>query len=203
MKSKTTLLITIVACVVLATLAFAAAACSSGDTTTTAAPATTTTAAAPAGTDTTAGATDTTAAGVTVPSIEMTPDVQTYLGQLTVAMGSLQALPDSTDPFKMDPATVTDAQIASSNDALAQVQKALDALKALTPPDSLKTIHETLVNAFSSEIDVAKKAIEALKNKDQAALTAAKAESDKIDQQMTDFFNQLVPMMSGGTTATS
>ena len=198
MKKRMNLPTAIMLGVLLVVLAFAAAACgSAAQTTTTAAPTTTTSAAAT--TTTAAGATG----SVTVPSIQMTPELTAYLTQMQTVFGGLQSLPDTSNPLKVaDISKVTDADIQTYDAALAQIKTALDGMKALKPPAELAAFQETLVQAIQSEIDIAGKAIDALKNKDQAAFDAAKADSDKLDAQMNTLLEQLVPLMTGGTATT-
>ena len=137
-----------------------------------------------------------------MPSLQITPEVTSYLAQMQTVFGSVSSLPDSSSPFKVtDVSQVTDAQIKASEASLAQIQSALDQLKALKPPAELAAFQEALITGITSEIDIGSKAIDALKNKDQAALDAAKAESDKLDAQMNSILDQLTPLMGG--TATS
>lgn len=199
MRKRAKLLTVIVACTLLVVLAFAAAACGSTDeTTTTAAPATTTTTAA--ATTTSAAGTETTAGSMTVPSIQMTQELAAYLAQMQTLFGSLMSMPDTSNPLAITDVTkVTDAQIQTYEEALTQTKGALDGLKALKPPAELAAFQETLVGLIASEIDIATKAIDALKSKDQAAFDAAKAESEKLAAQMTAIFEQLAPLLMGGT----
>ncbi len=201
----------VVALALLLVLAFAVAACgSSSETTTTAAPATTTTAAA-ATTTTAAAATGTTVSGsdttastagsVTVPSITMTPELTAYLAQMQSLFGSFAAMPDEADPFSVtDISQVTDAQIQAAEAALAQIKTAVEGLKKLQPPAELKAFQDTLVSAIESELSIGAKAIQALKDKDATALAAAKAESDKLDAQMSSMIEQLAPLIMGTMT---
>jgi hypothetical protein len=210
MKKRAILTATVV-CVLLVVLAIGAAACGGGATTTTAAPTTTTaaptttTAAATvttgAATDTTAGATATTAAGATtVPSIQMTAELTAYLGQMQTLFAGLSSIPDSEDPLKIsDVSKVTDAQIATAEKAMEQIKTALAGLKDIKAPAELAAFHETLSNAITGELAVAAKAIQALKDKNQAAFDAAKAEGDKLEAQLNTALEQLVPLMMGGT----
>ena len=55
------------------------------------------------------------------------------------------------------------------------------------------------MKGIESSIDIAGKAIDALKDKDQAAYDAAKAEAAALDAQMETILEQLVPLMMGGT----
>jgi hypothetical protein len=208
MNKRTTLTMALVACMLLVAFAFAVVACGSNtETTTTAAPATTTSAAAttttataPA-TSTSAGATNSTAAGsFTLPSIQMTPEIETYIQQMTAVFGSLQSLPEEDKPFSItDISQVTDAQIKTFEDAMTQMKAALEGLKALKPPADLAPFQEALTSLVSNSIDIGGKALDAMKNKDQAAFDAAKAESDKLETQMTSILAAIMPLMMGGT----
>jgi hypothetical protein len=219
MKRRMTLATTIVLCVLIAALAVGLAACGSGGTTTTAAPATTTTiaptttaavattttaattATTAAATVTTAASTDTTAAGsFTMPSIQMTPEIQAYAQQLTAWAATLQSLPDSADPLQFtDVSQVTDAQVAAGEAGVKQIRTAVDQLKAITPPAELAQFQTLLANAILSEADIAERALDAIKNKDQAAFDAAKADGDKLEEQMNGLFDSLMPLLMGGT----
>ena len=166
MNKRVTLLTAISLCAVLVIIAFAASACGSADeTTTTAAPATTTTAAS----------TVTTAAGsATVPSL--TPELTAYLAQMQTLFSGLESMPDTSNPLVVtDISKVTDADIQAYQAALAQMKTALDGLKGLKPPAELASFQEALVNGIASEIDIAGKAIDALKSKDQVAFDEAKS----------------------------
>jgi hypothetical protein len=215
MKKRMTATTTAVVCVLLLALALSVAACGGGSTTTTGAATTATTAAATSTTATSApvtatsagtsdtGATATTAGSVTVPSIQMTADVTAYLQQMQTVFGSMQSLPDAANPLKItDVSTVTDAQIKSFEQTVAQMKSSLDGLSKITPPAGLATFQRTLATALQGLYDAATKAVQALKSKDQAAFDAAKAESDKVTTQMQSVLESLVPLMMG-TTATS
>jgi hypothetical protein len=207
MNKRVTLMTAAVLCVLLVALAISVAACGGSTTTTTAAPVTT---AAPATTTTAAstsdtGATATTAAGGTTPaSIQMTADVQAYLAQMQTLFGSLQSVSGSASPLDIkDVSTVTDAQIQGAEAMLAQMKTALDGMSKLQPPAALASFHQTLAATIQKLYDDASKAITALKAKDQAAFDAAKADSDKVVAEMENSLQQLIPLMMGGTTASS
>jgi type IV pilus biogenesis protein CpaD/CtpE len=196
--------------VLVAALTLGLTACGSSDkTTTTAAPATTTTAAsvttttAAAGTATTAagGAATTLPAGsFTVPSIEMTADVQAYIAQMQTFATALSAIPDADDPLNITSVSgVTDAQITAAEAISTQAHAALDQLKAITPPASLKQLHDGLTQLIATAVDATDKAISALKSKDQAALDAAIAQAKTMDSQMNSMFESLAPLLMGGT----
>ena len=184
------------------TLSIGVMACGSGDaaTATTAAPTTTTLAAV---TTTSAGGTATTAAGsVTVPSVQATPELTSYLAQIQVVFATVASLADSADPTKIaDASQVTDAQIKAAEAALAEIRTALDQLKALKPPAELAAFQAALVAGIATEVDIVSKAIDALKNKDQAALDAAKASASQLETQMSAILDQLLPLMGGTPTS--
>jgi hypothetical protein len=184
MKKRVTPTTTIIACLLIAVLAIGAAACGSGSTTTTAAP------------------TTTTAAGsVTVPSLQMTPEVQTYLQQMQQWAAALNAISSTDDPLKItDASKVTDAQITAAEAVASKAHAALDQLKAITPPAALAAVHQSLVTLISSAADLTDKAIDALKKKDQAALTAVEAQANQLENQMNSLFESLAPLLMRGAT---
>ena len=190
MNKRVTLLTAIVLCVLLAIIAFAASACGSADETTTTTAPTTTTTAAP---------TATTAVGsMTVPSL--TPELTAYLTQMQTLFAGLKSMPDTSNPLAVtDISKVTDADIQTYQAALDQMKTALDGLKNLKPPAELASFQDALVTGIASEIDIAGKAIDALKSKDQVAFDEAKTASDALETQMNTILDQLVPLMMGGT----
>jgi hypothetical protein len=198
MTKRMTLTTTILACLLVAVLAIGAAACGSGATTTTAAPTTTTT--APATTTSAAGTATTAAGSVTVPSIQMTPEVQTYLQQMQQWTVALNSISRTDDPLKItDASKVTDAQITAAEAIATKARAALDQLTAIKPPAAFAAVHQSLVTLISSAADLTDKAIDALKKKDQAALSAVEAQANQLETQMNSLFESLLPLLMGGT----
>lgn len=198
MAKRATRVATIIACLLIAVLAIGATACGSGATTTTAAPTTTT--AAPATTTSAAGTPTTAAGSVTLPSLQMTPEVQTYLQHMQQWLTALNSISSTDDPLKItDVSKVTDAQITAAEAVASKAHAALDQLKAITPPAALAAVHQSLVTLISGAADLTDKAIAALKKKDQAALTAVEAQANQLEAQMNSLFQSLLPLLMGGT----
>jgi hypothetical protein len=216
MRNRMFVATVIVACVLLAALAFGVAACggeaatttSAAATPTTAAPATTTTAAAGSPTSAAAptttagdGATTTTAAGsVTIPTLQMTPEVQAYIQAMQVWSAALQSIPDAGDPLSItDVSKVTDDQIKAAEGIQTQAHAALDQLKAIKAPAALEAFQNSLVSIISTAVDATDKAVDALKTKSQEKLDAAIAQVNGIEDQLGTLMGSLMPLLMGGT----
>jgi hypothetical protein len=225
MNKRVILATVILACVALAALAFGAVACGSGGaaatttmtappTTMMAAPTTTTappTTAAAAATTTSGAATTVTTAGttttvdigsLTLPTLQMTAEVQAYMQQMQAWAVTLQSVaPEGGDPLNVtDISKVTDAQVTAAEGMAAQAHKALDGLKAIKAPAELAAFHQALVGVIASAVDATDKGVQALQKRDQALFDAAKAQMDQIDTQMGSLMETLMPLLMGGTT---
>jgi hypothetical protein len=186
MSKRPTPTMTVLVCLLLTALALGTAACgSAGGTTTTAAPATVTT------------------GSVTVPSVPTTPEVQTYINQMrawSATMAKITPADAANDPLKIaDVSKVTDAQVSTAETMATQAHAALDELKAIIPPASLAAFQQMLVSLISSAVDETDKMVAALKNRDQSALDAARAQGDRLEAQLTSLMETLAPLLMGGT----
>ena len=189
------------ACLMLTGLVLGTTACgSAGGTATTAAPATATQT-SPGG----SGSTATTAASgsSTLPSIQMTPEVQAYLQQMqawSAAMAKITPANAADDPLKIiDVSKVTDAQVTTAETMATQAHAALDQLKAIIPPPALTAFQQMLVSLISSAVDATDKTVAALKDRDQTALDAARAQGDRLEAQLNSLMGTLAPLLLGGT----
>ena len=200
MRKRPTLASVLLASFVLVGLAFGTGACgSAGGTPSTAAASVTTTTqpstGEPGGTATTGSA--------TLPSIQVTPEVQTYLQQMQAwltAMAKITPEDAADDPLKItDVSKVTDAQVGTAETMAAQAHAALDQLNAITPPAALTAFQQMLVSIISSAVDATDKTVAALKDRDQAALDAARARGDQLEAQLTSLMEELAPLLMGGT----
>jgi hypothetical protein len=166
--------------------------------------ATTTATAAPATTTESSATTATTAAAgsVTLPSLQMTPELQAYIQQMQTWAGALDVLPSADDPLLItDLSEVTDVQVKAAEAFATAAHGALDQLKAIKPPAEVAALQESLISALSSEVDATDKAVQALRSKDQAMLDAAIAESGQLESQWEGLMDSLESLLTGGTPA--
>jgi hypothetical protein len=207
LKSKTHVFVTVFTAVLFA-LTLIVTACG-GEATTTTVQATTsstravttTSAVAPATTTSGAATTDTTAAtdSVTLPSLQITPELQAYIEKMQVFAASLQVLPAADDPLSVtDASEVTAAQVTAGEAFATMAHGALDQLKAIQPPAEVAAFHENLIVVLLAEVNATDKAAQALRNKDQAMLDAAKAESGQLEMQWSGLMDSLQSLLSGG-----
>ena len=162
---------------------------------------TTTSAVVPATTTSGAATTDTTAAtdSVTLPSLQMTPELQAYVQKMQVFAAALQVLPAADDPLSVtDASEVTAAQVKAGEAFATMAHGALDQLKAINPPAEVAAFHENLGTVLLAEVNATDKAAQALRNKDQATLDAAKAQSGQLEMQWSGLMESLQSLLSGG-----
>ena len=151
-----------------------------------------------------AATTATTAAtgSVTLPSLPMTPEAQDYIKQMQAWADALDLLPQADDPLSTtDVSEVTDEQVQTAAAFAATAHGALDQLKAIKPPANLAAFQESLTTALSGEVDATDKALQALRNKDQAMLDAAIAQSDQLGSQWGGLMDSLDSLLTDGTPA--
>jgi hypothetical protein len=156
----------------------------SGATTTSNANGATTTSAGPDGTD---SSTETTVA--------LSPALQQYKSDMSQWAAIFETLPEG------DPTEITDVIDTSQVDVDAAVQFAaavhglLDQLKAIQPPAEIAATHQKLVDVIADLVAATDKAVDALKNKDQAAMDAVLADKAAIEDRAGPVFESLTPFL--------
>ena len=133
----------------------------------------------------------------------MTPELQAYLQHMqawSAVMAKITPADAADDPLKItNVSKVTDAQVSMAEAMATQAHAALDQLRVITPPPALTAFQQMLVSLISGAVDATDKTVKALKNRDQAALDAARAEGDRLEAQLTSLMETLAPLLMGGT----
>jgi hypothetical protein len=147
-------------------------------------------------------ATTTATVSVTLPPLQMTPEVQTYIKQMQVWADALDLLPQADDPLSITSVSkVTDEQVQAAAAFAIMAHGALDQLKAIKPPAEVAAFQESLTTALSSQVDATDKAAQALRNRDQAMLDAAITQGDQLELQWSELMDSVQSLLTGGTPA--
>ena len=159
-----------------------------------------------AGATTTSGGVTTTsteaATSVTLPSLPATAEVQAYIEQMQAWAGALDTLSQADDPLSItDVSEVTDAQLKAVEDFATRAHAALAQLKAIKPPAEAAVFQEALITSLSGQVDATDKAVQALKNKDQALLDAAIAQGGQLALEWSGLMDSVQSLLTGGPPA--
>jgi hypothetical protein len=197
------LLAVILACVVVTALVIGAVACGSGTaaTTTTAQPATTTTAMATSTTTSQAAPATTSSSGPTASStatsFQLSPAMRQYGTELSDFGMALASLPEGSPLGITDVSKLTSAEIQAAAAYATAVHTVLDKLKAIQPPAEIAASHQKLVYAINGFVAATDKGVQALQNRDQAALSGAQSDAVTYYTQMGTSIEELRPYLSG------
>ena len=180
------LLATIIGCLVVTALVIGGTGCGSGTaaTTTTAQPATTTTAMTTSTTTSAAAQATTSSSSTTVSStatsVQLSPAMQKYRTEILAFGQALVSLPNGDPTSVSDVSEVTSEDLQAATAFVTAMHGAVDKLKTIQPPPEIAAVHKQLVDAVSGLAAVTDKSMQALKDKDQAALSAAQSEGKPL-----------------------
>jgi hypothetical protein len=117
--------------------------------------------------------------------------MQQYRTELLAFGQALMSLPQGDPTSVSDVSKVTSADLQAATAFVTAMHSALDKLKAIKPPAEIAGPHQKLVDAITSLVAATDKSMQALQDKDQAALVAAQSDASALSEQILTLLGEL------------
>jgi hypothetical protein len=117
--------------------------------------------------------------------------MQQYRTELLAFGQALMSLPEGDPTSVSDVNKVTGADLEAATTFVTAMHSALDKLEAIKPPAEIAGPHQKLADAITSLVAATDKSMQALQEKDQAALVAAQSDASALSEQILTLLGEL------------